>query len=376
MSDDKPDKLQRISAKDKLHIKHFLNEVEAVRGRHTELISVYIPAGYDINGKIQQLQQEQGTATNIKSKSTRDNVIASLEKMVQYLRTFKQTPPNGLIAFAGNAAEQEGKQDYKVWGIEPPVPLKQNLYRCDKEFVTEPLRDMVDDKIIFGLVIMDKREANIAILKGKTIIPLKTLGSAVPGKTKSGGQSAQRFERLREGAAIEFYKRIAQYMLEEFLENQTAIQGIIVGGPGHTKYDFVEGGYINDQLKRKILGIKDLSYTNEFGLQELIEKSEDILSEEEVVQEKQLVQQFFELLAKEPGKVTYGFDDIMRLTNTGAVDTILVSEALDEAKLDELEAAAEPMGTKVEVISVETREGVQLRDMGMTGAILRYAVEE
>lgn len=376
MGDEKPDKLQRISAKDKLHIKHFLKEVEAVRGRHTELISVYVPAGYDINGKIQQLQQEQGTATNIKSKSTRDNVIASLEKMVQYLRTFKATPPNGLIAFAGNAAEQEGKQDYKVWGIEPPIPLKQNLYRCDKEFVTEPLREMVDDKIIFGLVVMDKREGNIAILKGKTIIPLKNLGSAVPGKTKSGGQSAQRFERLREGAAIEFYKRIAQHMIEEFLENQTAIQGIIVGGPGHTKYDFVEGGYITDQLKRKIIGIKDLSYTSEFGLQELLEKSEDILAEEEVVKEKQLVQQFFGLLAKEPAKVAYGFDDIMRLTKNGVVDTILVSEELEEEKLDELEAQAEPMGTKVEVISVDTREGVQLKDMGKTGAILRYAIEE
>lgn len=369
------DKFQKISAKDRLHLKHFLKEVDSIRGRHTELISVYIPSGYDINAKINQLQQEQGTATNIKSKSTRDSVISSLEKMIQHLRTFKTTPPNGLITFSGNAAEREGQQDFKVWSIEPPIPLKLNLYRCDKTFVTEPIHEMADDKIVFGLVVMDKREGNIAILKGKTIIPLKDMHSAVPGKHKTGGQSAQRFERLRDGAAVEFYKRIAQHMLDEFLDKQTEIQGIIIGGPGHTKYDFAEGNYITDQLKRKIIGIKDLSYTGDFGLQELLEKSQDILSEEEVVKEKKLMNQFLERLATGEGKVAYGYEDVKRLTKMGAVDLILISEDIDEARLDELEAEADLVGSNVEIISVETREGVQLKDMGGVGALLRYAAE-
>jgi len=375
MAEETSSKMQKISAKDRFHIKHFLKEIESIRGRHTELISVYIPSGYEISAKISQLQQEQGTATNIKSKSTRDNVISSLEKMIQHLKGYKSTPPNGLIVFSGNASEREGQQDYRVWSIEPPIPMKQNLYRCDKEFVTDILHEMADDKIIFGLVVMDKREGNIAFLKGKTIIPLKEMHSAVPGKHKTGGQSAQRFERLREGAAIDFYKRIAQHMLDEFLSNQTEIQGIIVGGPGHTKYDFVDGGYITDQLKRKIIGIKDLSYTGEFGLQELLEKSEDILSNEEVIKEKQLMQKFFEILATEEKKGSYGLADVMRLTQTGAVDIILVSESVDEKVLDDLEEAAKLVGSTVEVISVETREGAQLKDMGGVAAILRYATE-
>ncbi|MGM5481384.1 MAG: peptide chain release factor aRF-1 [Nanobdellota archaeon] len=375
MSEESKDKLQRIGAKDKLHLKNFIKELEQIKGRNTELISVYIPAGYDINSKIGQLEDEQGTATNIKSKQTRDSVISSLEKMIQHLRTFKKTPENGLIVFSGNASEQEGKKDFKVWSVEPPIGINQNLYRCDKEFVLEPLRELVDDKIIFGLVAMDKREASIAILKGKTIIPLKTMHSAVPGKHKTGGQSAQRFERLREGAAIDFYKRIAHHMKEEFLDNQTEIQGILVGGPGHTKFNFAEGNYITDQLKRKIIAIKDLSYTSEFGLHELLEKSEDVLSEEEVVHEKQIMQRFFETLAKDAGTVSYGFDDVMRLTQMGAVDTILISEDLDEKNLEELENEAEKVSTKIDIISTETREGVQLRDMGRVAALLRYAAE-
>jgi peptide chain release factor subunit 1 len=372
---DKPDKMQRISAVDKLHIKHFLKEVKAVRGRHTELISIYVPAGYELTGKISQLQQEQGTATNIKSKQTRDAVINSLEKMIQHLKTFANTPPNGLICFAGNASEKDGQQNYKVWSMEPPIPSNQNLYRCDKQFVTEPLEELVDDKQIFGLVAMDKREGNIALLKGKVIIPLKSLHSAVPGKHKTGGQSAQRFERLREGAAIEFYKRIAQYMLEEFLENQTSLQGIIIGGPGHTKYDFAEGNYITDQLKRKIIGIKDLSYTGDFGLQELLEKSEDLLAEEEVIKEKIIMRQFFEGLAKNADKISYGFDDVLKAIKLGAADIVLVSETISDKNLEIIEEHAQQMGTTVEVISTETREGAQLVDMGGVGAILRYALD-
>jgi len=367
--------MQKISAIDKFHMKHFIKEVESIRGRHTELISVYIPSGYDINGKISQIQQEQGTATNIKSKSTRDNVIASLEKMVQHLKQFKQTPPNGLVAFAGNAAIRDGQQDYRVWSVEPPVPSKQNLYRCDKEFVIEPLKEMIDDKIIFGIVVMDKREGNIAILKGKTLIPLKGLQSAVPGKHKTGGQSAQRFERLRQGAAVEFYKRIAGYMNEEFLDSQTQLQGIIIGGPGHTKFEFADGNFINETLKRKILGIKDLSYTGEFGLQELVDKSEDLLAEEEVVHERQLMQDFFKHIATNTGKAAYGYDDLLKFLAMGAVDTVIVSEALEEEKIIAIEEAAEPTGSNVELVSVETREGVQLRDMGKVAGILRYPVQ-
>jgi peptide chain release factor subunit 1 len=352
-----------------------LKEVKAVRGRHTELISIYVPAGYELTGKISQLQQEQGTATNIKSKQTRDAVINSLEKMIQHLKTFANTPPNGLICFAGNASEKDGQQNYKVWSMEPPIPSNQNLYRCDKQFVTEPLEELVDDKQIFGLVAMDKREGNIALLKGKVIIPLKSLHSAVPGKHKTGGQSAQRFERLREGAAIEFYKRIAQYMLEEFLENQTSLQGIIIGGPGHTKYDFAEGNYITDQLKRKIIGIKDLSYTGDFGLQELLEKSEDLLAEEEVIKEKIIMRQFFEGLAKNADKISYGFDDVLKAIKLGAADIVLVSETISDKNLEIIEEHAQQMGTTVEVISTETREGAQLVDMGGVGAILRYALD-
>ncbi len=174
-----------LKEKQKHELKKFIKQTELYRGRHTELVSVYIPSGYDMNKIINHLQQEQGTATNIKSASTRKNVIAALERMIQHLRLFKKTPEHGLAVFSGNVAKREGQEDFKVWSIDPPIPLKTRIYRCDKEFQLDLLRDMLETKEVYGLVVVDRRDGNIALLKGKTIVPLLKTHSHVPGKQKA-----------------------------------------------------------------------------------------------------------------------------------------------------------------------------------------------
>lgn len=364
---------EKLTASERYHLKHFLKQLADLRGRHTELVSVYVPAGYDLNSIINHLQDEQGTASNIKSKSTRTNVQDALERMIQHLKTVGRTPPHGLAAFSGNVAEREGQSDVQVWAIEPPVPMNQRLYRCDKEFVLEPLQEMLDDDNVYGLVVMDRRDAMIGLLKGKSIIPIRKTHSEVPGKMRAGGQSSVRFARLREGATKDHYKKIAEYMKEEFLMMQD-LQGIILGGPGTTITDFMNKDYLTGDVKKKIIGTKDLSYTGEFGLQELLDKSEDLLAAEEVAEEKKLMNRFFGELSKDTGLASYGKQQVMEAIKMGAVDICLVSEDLDDATISEFEASAEQMGSTVKIISTETREGAQLKDIGMVAAILRYPV--
>jgi len=363
----------RMSAKEKLKLKHIIKELEQHRGRHTELVSVYIPAGYDIIKIINHLQQEQGTASNIKSAATRNNVISALERMVQHLRLFKQTPPHGLAVFSGNVAEREGQQDFKVWSLETPIPLNIRIYRCDKEFVLDPLKEMAEHEDAYGMVVMDRRDATIALLKGKTIVPLQTTHSEVPGKIRAGGQSAPRFARLREGAIKEHYKKVADYMKEQFLFMKD-LKGILLGGPSTTTNDFLNKGYITADVRNKIIAVKDLSYTGDFGLQELLEKSQDVLAEEEVAKEKMLMQKFFNLLATKAEMVSYGKQHVMQCLMMGAVETLILSETIDEKAMDEMDVEAKKYGTSTEVVSTETREGVQLKEMGGIAAILRYPV--
>jgi len=363
-----------LTESEKYHLKKFVKELEKHSARHTEFVTVYIPAGYDLNKVMTQLSQEQGTATNIKSAQTRGNVIDALEKMIQHLKLFKHTPPNGLAVFSGNVASKEGKSDVRVWSVEPPIPLKTRIYRCEKNFQTDILKDMASATEVYGLVVIDSRDATIALLKEKAIVPVLKTHSHVPGKFRAGGQSALRFARNREIAVKDHFKKVAELLKEQFL-TMKELKGILVGGPGHTKYDFVDSGLITADVKNKIIGVKDLSYTEEFGLHELLDKSQDELSKEEFAKEKKIMGQFLEFLAVKPEMVAYGEQNVRTALERGAVQDLLLSEALDEEKIDELEAIAKNFSTEVMIISTDTREGVQLRDIGKIGAILRYAIQ-
>ena len=68
---------------EKLKLAEFVENLESIRGRHTELVTVLIPAGYNVNAVVKQLEGEKSTATNIKSRQTRNNVIEALEKIIQ-----------------------------------------------------------------------------------------------------------------------------------------------------------------------------------------------------------------------------------------------------------------------------------------------------
>ena len=361
-----------LTATERFHLKKLIKELETYRGRHTELVTVYIPAGYDIVKIIQHLAQEQGTATNIKSTSTRKNVQDALERMVQHLKLFKQTPPHGLAAFSGNVAEREGQSDVRVWSMEPPDPLNIRIYRCDKQFILEPLIEMCNIKEVYGLIVLDRRDADLALLRGKKIIHLVKTHSEVPGKMRAGGQSAARFERNRELAAKDHFKKVADYAKDQFLPMFTNLKGILVGGPGPTKYDFLNYEYLNNDLAKKIIAIKDLSYTEEFGLQELVDRSQDVLAAEELAGEKKIMNTFFELLKTKEGMVSYGENEVLRVLKIGAVDTLLLSEALPDKTIEDFEEEAKKLGTTVMIISTDTREGAQLKEMGMVAAILRY----
>ncbi|MFH0978469.1 MAG: peptide chain release factor aRF-1 [Candidatus Woesearchaeota archaeon] len=363
-----------LTAKQRYDLQKFVKELEKYKGRHTELVSVYVPADYDLNKIINHLSQEQGTASNIKSSATRKNVQDALEKMIQHLKLFKRTPPDGLAVFSGNVSEREGGQDFRVWSIEPPEPLKTRIYRCDKEFVLDLLRDMTDIKDAFGMIVLDRRDGDVAMLKGKSIIPIASAKSNVPGKTRAGGQSAARFMRIREDSAKEFYQKIGEMAKDAFL-GKSEIKGILVGGPGPTKYEFVDGDFITNEVKKKIIAIKDLSYTGDFGLQELLDKSQDVLANEEIADEKKIMARFFELLATKQGMVAYGLKEVRHALEIGMVNTLLVSDALDENTVTELDKKAQEMGSEVKIISTETREGVQLRDLGKVAAILRYELQ-
>ena len=236
-----------MTEKRKRELKKLLKELKKIRGRHTELVSLYIPAGSNLPEIVNQVRSEQATAENIKSKQTRKHVVAALEKMLQYLKQFREVPKNGLVLFCGNVSPVEGKEDIRLWAIEPPEPLKVKIYWCDQEFVLEPLEEMVEEKETYGLIVLDGSEANIGVIKGKQIKLLRHIESNVPGKTSKGGWSQQRYQRIREQAIHDFLKKVGEKASQLLLE-QKDLKGILIGGPGPLKEEFAEGDFLHYTL--------------------------------------------------------------------------------------------------------------------------------
>ncbi|MFH0712007.1 MAG: peptide chain release factor aRF-1 [archaeon] len=358
----------------KFELESLVEELENYRGRHTELITVMVPAGATLTQTTKQLEDEKGTATNIKSAGTRKNVINALERVIRKLKEIGRTPENGLAVFSGNVTK-DGKESLEIWAIEPPKKLKVKIYRCDQTFVIEPLKEMLETEEVYGLLIIERNEASIGILDGKHIKLLQNMTSGIPGKTRAGGQSSQRFARIRESMTKEFFKRVAEHMKTHFWDNKK-LKGILIGGPIPTKDEFLEQGQLVTALKDKVVAVKDLGGTGMHGLEELVELCQDVLSEQEITKQRQILDLFFEKLAKEPNKVSYGEAEVEDRLNRGAVEKLIISKSLPKEKIKFLEKLAQASSSEIHLVTKETAEGVQFDNLGGTGAILRFEIHD
>jgi peptide chain release factor subunit 1 len=393
-------------------------------GSHTELITIYVPPGKQISDALNLLRQEYGTASNIKSNVTRKNVLDAITKAQQKLKLFKDPGEKGIVIFTGALLQQggaPGTERMEDYVIIPPEPIKIFLYRCDSRFHTEHLQEMLREKETYGIILVDASDATIATLQGKRLTINRQMYSGVTGKTRAGGQSARRYERLRDMQLNEYFTRVGGHANEIFLPIDT-LKGIILAGPGPTKYDFQKGNFLNYQLQNKILDVVDTAYVEEQGVKEVVEKAPEIMRKVRYIEEKELMQKFLYEVGHDTGLITYGEAEVRRALEAGQVRTLLLSEGLDLSRVtvkcsacgfteqhtvknpemvefehsltgkpcpkcsapslglaekvdivDDLAAIAELSSTDVEVISAETEEGQMLKNaFGGIAAMLRF----
>ncbi len=386
-----------------------IKRLRSVRGYGTELISIYVPAGFQLSEEISKLKEEYSQSSNIKSKSTRGNVQSAIDKIIQYLRLYRETPKNGLVVFCGNLSDNQSKADIELFSIEPPLPLKVNIYRCDSTFMLDPLELLVDNKDTYALLVMDGREATVATLKGAHIQVFKKMNSTAHAKVRKGGQSAARYERVIEEQIGEYYTRIGEAINMMCQQLQFKVKGLIVGGPGPAKEGFAKADKLNYQIK--ILGVYDTGYTDEYGLQELLEKAQDLLREEAAAKERKVLERFMQERVRN-GLATYGYENTKEALESGKAGTLILSEDADlflvkyecssckevverieegqhrEAKhscggtlqavevkdiIEELLDMAEKAGTEIVFVSSESSYGKEfLMGFKGIGALLRY----
>ena len=401
-------------------VRKLISELSNKEGRGTELVSLYIPPKKPIHEAIANLREEWGTAGNIKSDTTRNHVQDALTKAMQRLKLYRTAPDTGLVVFSGALPTNgPGSEVVNVWEIIPPKPVTQYLYQCDDHFHVEWLRDMLKEEKVYGILVIDSSEVGMGILSGDRLEIEDVLTSGISGKTRKGGQSARRYERGREMELTYYFNRVGEHATRVFIDNNK-VTGMLVGGPGPTKDEFLKGGYLHYELQKKIIAVLDLGYSGREGVRELVDKGADVLKDVRLVEEKRLVQKFLAEVNKQMGLAVYGLPRVMDALQKASAEVVLVSEDLDMVRIDAacrkcetvksetvaaakkiqqrqemtstpctkcgstdydvvekdlvevLEELAFQVGSKVEVISSGTEEGSMFKSFGGVGAILRY----
>ena len=404
-------------------IRKTLEELSQKSGRGTELISLYVPQGKQLHEVITSLREEQGTADNIKSDLTRTHVVDSLSKVIQRLKMYKKTPERGLVMFCGALPPEGGgplgSEVVTIYEIDPPKDLKTFLYRCDDHFHVDILKDMLKDDNLIGFLAIDSKDAGWGLLHGDKIEVLKETGSGVAGKHRQGGQSAKRFQKLREMELTYFFNRVAAITKEYFIDIYP-IKGLIISGPGPTKEEFINNNYLEYRLQDMILDTIDASYSGSEGIREAFAKSAEILSDYRMVEEKKMVEDLFKHINTNTGLGSYGMKEVISYLKNNVVDKLVItddtnlhrveatckrckniqevfverpqvipkkteflnspcpnckstdSEVIEQDIVDYLSLIATKTGTTIEVVSGKAEHGAMLSSIGKIGAVLRY----
>ena len=313
-------------------VKKLIKSLQMARGNGTSMISLVIPPGDQ--GQIarvgKMLADEYGTATNIKSRVNRLSVLAAITSTQQRLKLYNRVPPNGLVVYCGTIVTEEGKEKRVNLSFEPFKPINTSLYLCDNKFHTECLNELLQDDERFGFIVMDGNGCLYGTLQGNTREVLHKFSVDLPKKHGRGGQSALRFARLRLEKRHNYVRKVAELAVQNFIDdNKCNCAGLVLAGSADFKSELQTSDMFDPRLLKAVIKTVDVSYGGEQGFNQAIELSAEALGEVKLVQEKRLLQKYFDEISQDTGKYCFMVDDTLKGLELGAVETLIVWENLN-----------------------------------------------
>ncbi|KAJ7460897.1 peptide chain release factor eRF/aRF subunit 1 [Mycena galericulata] len=402
-------------------VKKLIKSLDSARGAGTSMISLILPPKDQISRASAMLTQEYGTASNIKSRVNRLSVLAAITSTQQRLKLYNRVPPNGLVLFVGTILTDEGKEKKVSFDFEPHKPINTSLYLCDNKFHTEALSELLESDSRFGFIVMDGNGTLFGTLAGNTRDVIHKFTVDLPKKHGRGGQSALRFSRLRDEKRHNYVRKVAEHAVQHFITNDKVnVTGLVLAGSADFKTELSQSDMFDLRLAAKIIKVVDVSYGGENGFNQAIELAAESLANVKFVQEKKLIQKYFDEISQDTGRYCFGIEDTLKALDLGAIETLIVWENLDitrytlrnaageeiiihtnkeqekdrEKFLDkstglEMEQAAEPQsllewfaekykdfGANLEFVTNRSQEGAQfVKGFGGIGGLLRYKVD-
>lgn len=292
----------------------------------------------------------------------------------QRLKLYNRCPDNGLVVYTGTVVTDDGKERKLNVDFEPFRPINTSLYLCDNKFHTEALASLLQSDERYGFVVMDGLGSLFGVVQGNTKEVLQRINVDLPKKHGRGGQSALRFARLRRvlarrggsaaGPALgcswwgtacspglsqrvscaapmpccsrcrlekrhNYVRKVAELSVQNFITNDRPnVAGLVLAGSAEFKNDLANSDMFDQRLKDIVVAVVDVSYGGDNGFNQAVELSSESLANVKFVQERKLINSFFEQISLDNGKFVFGVKDTLMVLEMGAVETLIVWEEL------------------------------------------------
>ncbi|KAJ2843143.1 translation termination factor eRF1, partial [Coemansia brasiliensis] len=310
-------------------LKRLIKSLKAAQGG-TSMITLIVSSKQQITQPAALLADEYGTASNIKSRVNRLSVLDAITSVQQRLKLYPRTPPNGLAIFCGTVLTEDGKEKLINIEFEPFKPINTKLYKCDSRFHVEPLEELFEDGSTFGFIVMDGKGCLYGLLSGNTRTTLHQFAVELPKKHGRGGQSSMRFARLRLEKRHNYVHKVAEKATQLFITNNLInVTGLVLAGSAEFKEQLEKSDLFDPRLKSKVIHMVDVAYGGENGFSQAISLSKKYLENVKVLQDQELVTKFFDEIAQDTGKISFGIEDTLNALEDGAVEKLLLWENLE-----------------------------------------------
>merc|ERR1719225_1768195 len=100
------------------------------------------------------------------------------------------------------------------------------------------------------------------------------------------------------------------------LQTTSPIAVALLAGSADFKTELSQSDMFDPRLQAKIIKLVDVSYGGENGFNQAIELAAESLANVKFIQEKKLINSYFDQISQDTGKYCFGVDDTLRALET------------------------------------------------------------
>ena len=314
-----------------------------------------------------QTKTDDQYARPAKAKRVPVNLGVKVEKMA-WDRVLNRLRIRGIVCEAPESLSIKGSRHTINITVNKPLTIVKK--RWQKHQLDRLKRASQITAAPLTIISMDDEEYCVAVLQQYGIEVKTQVRNRLPGK----------LEAEKRVKAKQLFFNTALKSLRETWDPLHS--SIVIIGPGFIKDDFID--YLKSEAKdvsKSIVAVKGVNSAGLSGIEESLRSGilSDVLKNKRISDEMAAVEEFLARLGRGKADATYGFDEVEKATNYGAVEKLLVADVTlrdttNEKRrlLEQLMKDVEKARGEVVVISTEHEAGKKLLSLGGVVALLRF----